>query len=31
MEKAMADELRWAARLAHNFSEPEIETTHDVI
>ena len=31
MEKAMARELRWAARLAHNFSEREIETTRDVI
>jgi len=31
MEKAMAGELRWAARLAHNFSEREIETTRDVI
>jgi DNA-binding MarR family transcriptional regulator len=31
MEKAMAGELRWAARLAHNFSEREIETTRHVI
>ena len=31
MEKAMAGELRWAARLAHNFSEREIETARDVI
>ena len=31
MEKAMAGELRWAARLAHNFSEREVETARDVI
>ena len=31
MEKAMAGELRWAARLALNFSQREIETTRDVI
>jgi len=31
MEKAMAHELRWAAHLAHNFSDREIETTRDVI
>jgi DNA-binding MarR family transcriptional regulator len=31
MEKAMAGELRWTARLAHNFSAREVETTRDVI
>jgi DNA-binding MarR family transcriptional regulator len=31
VEKAMAHELRWAAHLARNFSEREIETTRDVI
>lgn len=31
MEKAMAGELRWTARLAHNFSVREIETTREVI
>jgi len=31
MEKAMAGELRWTARLAPNFSVREIETTREVI